>query len=73
MPSNRTVTTVLACICGKRVEGQVEGDLSWERMANLAEQNRWLPVVKGEAVGMSAGTHFYACCPEHQKQWLSSL
>lgn len=65
--------TVLVCMCGKTVQGDGGSGPSWERMANVAEAHGWTPVVKGEAVGMSTGTHFYACCPSHRDEWLKSL
>jgi len=64
---------VLRCICNKEVRGTPAAGPSWERMALLASQHHWLPVVMGEAVGMSEGTHFYACCAEHRDQWKAAL
>ncbi len=66
-------TTKLVCKCGNSIEGQVPGEFSWERMANLAQNKGWFPVVVGVAVGMSAGTHHYACSVEHQQEWLADL
>ena len=66
-------TTTLSCKCGKKIAGQIDAEYPWERMAQLAARHGWLPVVVGEAVGMSTGTHFYACSPEHQSEWLAAL
>jgi hypothetical protein len=63
----------LHCRCGKEVSGPVREGPSWDQMAELAQRYGWLPVVAGFAVGASAGTHFYACSPSCQTEWLASL
>jgi len=63
----------LRCVCGKECEGNPPAGPSWERMATVAAAHGWVPVIKGDAVGMSVGTHFYACCPAHRDEWTGAL
>lgn len=69
----RPTHTSLSCICGKEIEGDVREGPSWDQMAELADRNGWLPVIAGDAVGASVGSHFYACSKSCQSTWLASL
>jgi len=63
----------LRCRCGKTITGQVPAAASWEQNADLANLHGWLPVIMGDAVGASAGSHFYACSEPCQTAWLAEL
>jgi|GEM_PF-4637128 len=63
----------LQCQCGKSISGDVEPAASWEQNADLASRFGWLPVILGDIVGASAGSHYYACSPQCQTEWLASL
>jgi hypothetical protein len=63
----------MRCICGKEIAGPVREGPSWEQMAELADRHGWRPVIVGDAVGASTGTHFYACSETCQQNWRQSL
>jgi hypothetical protein len=63
----------LTCKCGKSISGDVPPAASWEQNADLAEKYGWLPVIVGDAVGASTGSHHYACSRTCQQEWLASL
>lgn len=69
----RSTDCSLRCKCGKEVAGPVREGPSWDQMAELAQRYGWLPVIVGDAVGASVGTHFYACSPSCQAEWRASL